>query len=62
MDGLKAAIKARLDAAVKAGRLTQAQEDEIASHLDDIVNRRHDDGPGGRRYGRAGPPPGAFWH
>lgn len=47
VDGLKAAILAgattRLDADVKAGRITAAQEqtrlDELKSHLDEIVNR-----------------------
>lgn len=75
VDGLIAALKAdaktKLDAAVKAGRLTQAQETKILADLDqrigDFVNgklmgRRHHerfgpDGPGGP--GRDGGPPGA---
>ena len=62
VDGLKSAIKAQLDADVKAGRLTQAQEDRIVSRLDDIVNRTHSDHPRGRRFfGPPGPPPGAYW-
>ena len=74
VDGLIAALKAdvkqRLDDAVKAGRLTQAQETRILADLDqrisDFVNgkllRRHEGfgfgGPG--RPGRDGGPPAAF--
>ena len=58
VDGLEKAIaaeaKAKLDAAVKAGKLTQAQADELQSrlteHLDDLVNgtgRHHHGGMGG---------------
>ncbi len=67
VDGLKQALasaqKAKLDAAVKAGTLTQAQADEMqaemTSHLDDLVNgtrgpRGHFDGDG---RGWGGPPP-----
>ena len=60
VDGLKKALtadtKAKLDAAVKAGKLTQAQADELLArmtdHLDDLVNgtaaarARHRDGHG----------------
>ncbi|MDX6536158.1 MAG: hypothetical protein QOD37_499 [Gaiellales bacterium] len=60
-DGLKAALttaaKSDLDAAVKAGKLTQAQEDAIVadlpSRLDHEINEAHTGGPGGP----AGPPP-----
>jgi len=60
---LAAATKTQLDAAVKAGQLTQAQADELQTrmteHLDDLVN-----GTGGPRDGHAGhgwgsPPPTA---
>ena len=47
-----------LDAAVKAGKLTQAQEDKILAalpaRLDDEINETHTGGPGG---GHGGPPP-----
>ena len=54
-DGLKAALttaaKKDLDAAVTAGRLTQAQEDKILAalpaRLDDEINEVHTGGPGG---------------
>jgi hypothetical protein len=60
-DGLKAALSAAakkdLDAAVTAGRLTQAQEDQILSdlpaRLDHEINEAHTGGPGGP----GGPPP-----
>jgi uncharacterized protein (DUF433 family) len=53
---VKAAAKTRLDAAVKAGRLTQKQADEILSHADDLIDHLGD-----RPFGRFrhGPPPGA---
>ena len=60
VDGLKAALttaaKTDLDAAVTAGRLTQAQEDKILAdlpaRLDHEVNEVHTGGPGARRPGR----------
>ena len=71
VDGLKKALtaeaKTKLDAAVKAGKLTQAQADELQArmteHLDDLVN-----GTGGparhrrprRGFGMGGPPPGGM--
>lgn len=66
-DAIKKAELAELDAAVKAGRLTDAQRDDIAKDLDaridDKVNgkfghRGH--GPGGRHHGPKfeSPPPG----
>lgn len=65
VDGLKqalsAAAKAKLDAAVKAGRLTQTQADELSKrlteHLDDLVNGSR--GPRGDHDGDrwGGPPP-----
>ena len=71
VDGLKKALtadtKAKLDAAVKDGKLTQAQADELlkrtTDHLDDIVNGKIGltDGDGGH-HGFGGPPmsmPGA---
>jgi hypothetical protein len=60
---LTTALKTKLDAAVKAGQLIQAQADEMqarmTSHLDDLVNgtggpRGHGDGDG---HGWGGPPP-----
>jgi len=61
-DGLKAALttaaKKDLDAAVAAGRLTQAQEDKLLAalpaRLDDEINETHTGGPG-----HGGPPPAA---
>jgi urease alpha subunit len=61
-DGLKAALttaaKTELDASVKAGKLTQAQEDKVLAalpaRLDDEINDTHTGGPGG---GHGGPPP-----
>ena len=71
VDGLEKALaaelKKKLDAAVKAGKLTQAQADEMqarmAEHLNDLVNGT---GMGGHRMGghgmggpgMGGPPPG----
>ena len=74
VDGLIAALKAdakqKLDAAVKAGRLTQAQETRMLADLDqrlgDFVNgklmgrhQRGFDGPGRPDFD-GGPPTGAF--
>jgi hypothetical protein len=70
VDDLKTALaaesKKKLDAAVKAGHLTQAQADQlqaqVTKHLDDLVNgtggpgRRHS-GPG---FGWGGAPPAGF--
>ena len=66
VDGLEKALaadaKTKLDAAVKAGTLTQAQADEIlkrtTEHLDDLVNGKlgpHGDGDGDH-HGFGGPP------
>ncbi len=70
MDGLEKALtadtKAKLDAAVKDGKLTQAQADELlkrtTDHLDDLVNGTggpgmHPDGGFGH-HGFGGPPAG----
>ena len=62
-DGLKAALttaaKSELDASVKAGTLTQAQEDKILAalpaRLDEEINEVHTGGPGDGGHG--GPPP-----
>jgi hypothetical protein len=65
VDGLKQAItaeaKTSLDAAVKAGTITQAQADamltQMTAHLDDMINGvgpMHGDGD----HGFGGPPPG----
>jgi hypothetical protein len=62
VDGLKAALTAAatkdLDAAVTAGRMTQAQEDKILAalptRLDQEINEVHTGGPG---HGPDGPPP-----
>ena len=69
VDGLKKALtadtKAKLDAAVKAGKLTQAQADDLLArmtdHLDDLVNGTggpgmHVDGDGFGHHGFGGPP------
>jgi hypothetical protein len=64
-DGLKAALTAAakkdLDAAVTAGRLTQAQEDQILANLparlDTEINEVHSGGLGGGPGGPGGPPP-----
>ena len=72
VDGLEKALtadaKAKLDAAVKAGTITQAQADELlkrtTDHLDDLVNGKlgpHGDGDGDH-HGFGRPPlmiPGA---
>ena len=63
VDGLKAALttaaKTDLDAAVTAGKLTQAQEDQILAtlptRLDAEINQAHSGGPGDGFPG--GPPP-----
>jgi polyhydroxyalkanoate synthesis regulator phasin len=58
---LTAELKTKLDAAVKAGKLTQAQADEMlkqmTSRLDDMVNGTMGAGmhPGGFGHGRGGP-------
>jgi deferrochelatase/peroxidase EfeB len=62
VDGLKTAIKdaatKQLDAAVTAGKLTKDQEtkvlDDLASHLDDLVNGVHEHGGFGFRHGHDG--------
>jgi len=51
---MRAAVKTELDEAVKDGRLTQEQADDMLEHLTD----RLDDGGFGR--GPGGPPPGGF--
>jgi hypothetical protein len=64
-DGLKAALTTaatkELDAAVSAGRLTQAQEDKILAglpaRLDHEINETHTGGPRGGPGGPGGPPP-----
>ena len=68
VDGLEKALtadtKAKLDAAVKAGTITQAQADELlkrtTDHLDDLVNGKlgpHGDGDGdGDHHGFGRPP------
>jgi polyhydroxyalkanoate synthesis regulator phasin len=73
VDGLEAAMvkdaTTKLDAAVKAGRLTSAQEQQILAdlkqHVDDLVNGKlpeHGPGRPGPGFGfrdRQGPPPSA---
>ena len=58
---LSAELKKKLDAAVKDGKLTQAQADEIESrmteHLDDIVNGTGGPGRPHDGHGWGGPPP-----
>jgi polyhydroxyalkanoate synthesis regulator phasin len=72
VDGLIAALKAdakqKLDAAVKAGRLSQAQETKILADLDQRITgfvngklMRHEGRPfGGRPDHDGGPPPAGF--
>jgi transposase-like protein len=60
---LKADAKRRADQAVKDGDLTQAQADELLSHLDDALAHLGEAPPMGRRWHRDGPPgmrPGGF--
>lgn len=62
LDDVKAALKAaatkQLDADLKAGRITQAQHDDMADHLDDMLDHLGQlgrfGGPGGHR-GPGGP-------
>jgi hypothetical protein len=62
LDEVKAAVKqaatARLDADLKAGRLTQAQRDEEVSELDEEISRLGDFGRFGPGFGHHGPRPG----
>jgi hypothetical protein len=63
VDALVAAEKTELDAAVKAGRITQAQADQIAPTLkarftDLVNNTRPDHGPGGPGFGHGHGPGG----
>lgn len=66
--GLKAALKAdaktKLDAAVKNGRITQAQANELLSRLDERLDGMIAGKLGGRGHhggsGWGGPPPGAM--
>jgi hypothetical protein len=67
LDGVRAAVKAdakrRADQAVKDGDLTQAQADEMLSHLDDGLQHLGDAPPKFRRGHRDGAPdrrPGGF--
>jgi hypothetical protein len=57
---LKASAKKKLDAAVEAGKLTQAQADEIlkrmTERLDDLVNGKAFEGGPRGRHGWGGPP------
>jgi uncharacterized protein (DUF433 family) len=60
---LKADAKSRADKAVKDGDLTQAQADELLSHLDEGLQHLGDAPPRFRRDHRGGPPgmrPGGF--
>ncbi|MBJ7328272.1 MAG: hypothetical protein JHC95_00155 [Solirubrobacteraceae bacterium] len=66
LDDVKAAVKkvavARLDAQVKAGKLTDAQRDEIAKRLDERIDHLGEGpmgrrGPGGPHGGPGMPPP-----
>jgi phage antirepressor YoqD-like protein len=60
LDDVRAALKkaeeAKIAAAVKDGKLTQEQADEILEHLDERLQHLGEDGPFGGR--RMGPPPG----
>ena len=62
LDDVKAAVKAsvkkRLDAAVKAGRITRAQADDMLDHLAEHVDRLGEGRGFGRGPGKFGPPPG----
>jgi hypothetical protein len=58
---VKAAEKTRLDAAVKAGKITRAMADEMLSHVDDLLDHLGDR-PRFEMHGRfrpGPPPPGA---
>lgn len=59
LDDVKAAVKkaavARLDQAVKDGKLTKAQRDEMAEHLDEHLDRLGEGPFGGRGHGPGGP-------
>ena len=62
IEAIVADVKTRLDAAVKAGRITQSQEDSILSdlksHVTDFVNGTPPARPGfGFRHFDGGPPP-----
>ncbi|HEV7882865.1 MAG TPA: hypothetical protein VGO81_04805 [Solirubrobacteraceae bacterium] len=60
---LKADAKTRLDKAVKAGDLTQAQADEILAHIDEGLAHLGDAAPPRFEHGRRGMPdmrPGGF--
>jgi hypothetical protein len=69
VDGLVQALvanaKSKLDAAVKAGKLTQAQEDAITAKLQqritDLVNGTHPARPFGQGGGRHGWGKGHGW-
>jgi hypothetical protein len=56
---LIADVKAKLDQAVKDGKITAAQRDEMLArfeeHVGDLVNGVHTDGPGGSHGFRHGP-------
>jgi polyhydroxyalkanoate synthesis regulator phasin len=51
---VRAAVKKQLDPAVKEGKLTQAQEDDILSHVGDMIDHFGDRQP----HGMHGPGPG----
>ena len=61
---VKAAVEksatARLDAELKAGRITQAQRDRAVARLDDVIDRLGD--ARGGRFGRGGPGGPGFGH
>jgi hypothetical protein len=63
VDALVAAAKTKLDAAVKAGKLTDAQEQtmltDARSRITELVNGNRPLGPGGVRHGR--PRVGPSW-
>lgn len=58
IDAIVAVEKTEIAAAVEAGRITQAQADEIlpnvTAHVTDMVNRVPGEGPGGRHGGPGG--------
>jgi polyhydroxyalkanoate synthesis regulator phasin len=62
LDDVKAAVrsslKKKLDAAVKDGKLTQAQADRILAHVSDLIDHFGEKPPHMHRPGFGGPPPG----
>ena len=54
---VKASAEKKLDAAVKAGKITRAQADDMLDHLAEHLDHLGERGAG-RGRGKFGPPPG----